>query len=164
MLLHCLLCGAPSIRETKKRRALIWEERKYTFYSCGNCACLSLHPLLTQADIRKLYSSEYEKANRSDTNDSQTYFVNHGYRFSLSFLKEQLKGAEKLLDFGCGVDSTVVDFVLHNNAHYVGVEPSEEVVEKLRSKRPSAEYWTLEEFSKNKILFDYIFCGDVFEH
>jgi 2-polyprenyl-3-methyl-5-hydroxy-6-metoxy-1,4-benzoquinol methylase len=163
MLNKCFFCSSVSIRETPLRRRIKWDSRIFQYFLCKECGGLSLYPKLNAEDIGKLYSKEYNSDPNQKAKSHEDYLANHGYKYSLNLLKD-LTSTHRLLDFGCGIDQTISNFVKSKGAKYTGVEVDYDVVEFLRGRTTSNEYLTLKEFFQNKDKFDFIFCGDVFEH
>ena len=159
-----MFCGSDKLRANKYRRRIYWENLKFSYLYCRKCRGYSLSPILEEHQLAKLYSLDYEVINATPGSTYADYLVNHGYTFSISYLKTRLRPGTLICDFGCGTDSTLREVSISLGAKYIGVEYDQSVVDKLLRENPENIYLTPAQFAQTNMLFDYIFIGDVLEH
>jgi 2-polyprenyl-3-methyl-5-hydroxy-6-metoxy-1,4-benzoquinol methylase len=160
----CTFCESSHLRKSRFRRPVKWDGTVFNFLYCKTCRAFSLYPLLSENQLKKLYSEDYAKRNTPSEASYAEFFFNHGFEHSLKILKDALNSNTRICDFGCGTDDTIANLAEKIGAKYYGVEYEQSVVMSLTRDKPKNKYFTLEEFIKNDNSFDIIFIGDVLEH
>ena len=160
----CMFCESINLKHSKFRRPIEWENQTFSFFFCKECRAFSLFPELTEAQLASLYSNDYSCLNSSLNVSYEDYLKNHGYQYSLAYLKQNLDSSSLICDFGCGFDKTISNLASTIGAKYFGVEYDNSVVSQLAKTNETNVYMNTSQLESSAERFDFFFIGDVLEH
>src|SRR5215470_12831357 len=154
---RCLFCQSPEIREASFPRSTYFNGKKFDYFQCKECQLVFINPLPSADDYTKMYAKSYH---------NEFYFKGTSPDYSrLYALLEKNSGEKSILDYGCG-DGSFVNFLSGRGYTCTGVEYDPELVNRLRARFPSIDFYTTDEFNsldKGK-KFETVYLGDVLEH
>lgn len=155
---NCRLCG-------EQDNQSLFSHKKYTLNSCNNCELLFIDPYppeITEVHNRVSDHSKHEMKivnPESDLQSATLYFKNY-----LPKLKKICKGANSVLDVGCGTGYLLQQFGLSEDFYRCGIELNHGRAEKARSISGCEIHEVpLEKFNSER-KFDVIILMNVLSH
>jgi SAM-dependent methyltransferase len=160
LITPCYFCSNNLERPSKNRRRINFGLIR-SFYYCGYCKGYSLYPKLKATDFDTLYDDTYMEDVSCDSSSR-----NQLSRFDLvkSILSSEAENKFlKFLDYGCSAEAPLLVFGKGLGIECMGVEVS--LSTRIAANKASGcEILSPFDFSNSKLLFDFIFLGDVLEH
>jgi 2-polyprenyl-3-methyl-5-hydroxy-6-metoxy-1,4-benzoquinol methylase len=162
--MKCLFCESSDFSESYLPSTL-FNQKRFDYLTCQDCKLINIHPIPNQADLLKMYPSSYQ-AGIDATILVDPYKKLIGLRFSYGYqfdLLEKIGFTEKMIDFGCGAANFLINA---NHAGFAcdGVEFNSEHVAILKTKIPTSNFYTVNEFEQSPKKVDLIRLSNVFEH
>ena len=168
---ECISCS--SKKRKLKFSYLGFNEIKFECYQCKDCSLVygSPQPIINEASINEIYSSEYYQNYFGANNDYVEVSTERNlilkkrlqmeFEYYYSFVKES-ESPKKILDLGCG-DGRFLEFFVELGWDCYGIEPSDFVSEIARKKNIKILDKSMLDIEENN-KFDFIFMDNVIEH
>jgi 2-polyprenyl-3-methyl-5-hydroxy-6-metoxy-1,4-benzoquinol methylase len=158
----CPICDSNNVDPVVKG---VWDSPKRNVHKCQKCAVVFLHPMMSQAETKQMYK-EYDTFIKKRISEKQYIDLeNEETRESkrhLNLLKQYLKPTFTLADIGASY-GYFLELAKPFVKSIVGIEPSQEAGDKLKSKNIKHYSW-LEDIKNDQLKFDLVTMFHVFEH
>lgn len=159
----CYLCDSENLTKSRNQKVINYDNRIYTFYSCGKCGSYSLFPKLDDDSVANLYSRDYSGISADIHQDESVSYFSKFEELSKFILADSKSKRRSYLDYGCGFNPVTLGIASRAGLDCQGVEFSSDVVAQANQIFPG-KVTTVAEFKKDSSQYDYIFMGDVIEH
>jgi 2-polyprenyl-3-methyl-5-hydroxy-6-metoxy-1,4-benzoquinol methylase len=150
----CLFCPSESASPSYYP-AIEFNDKVFHYITCDQCKLVYINPLLSDDDLKKLYSIDYHNE----------FYFNEGkqYKRQREILKKH-KPKGRLLDYGCG-DASFLRYFQNDDYELFGAEYNPVLVEQLKAVNKGIDFITIGSLlSDSTAKYDIIHLGDVLEH
>ena len=130
----------------------------FLYKKCIKCSFVKISPNPNSKDLNKMYD------NKNYHKEFYTHPEHNEYEASAIYLGKYIKSNSIILDYGCGYGHFIKKIPKKHT--FYGVEYNSGVVNVLKKKNKKANFLTVQNFKKKKLIFffDIICLGDVLEH
>ncbi len=154
----CLFCSSIS-QSVSVYEDSIYNSKRFKYLKCNNCNLIFVDQTPTQEDFEKMYPVSYQGTYSSNGE------IKYKYIFDLIERYHNIKDL-RILDYGCGAGQFAQE-AIQKKLNTTGAEFSPDLIVKLKSQQPNAQFYTIADFinsDPSQDSYDVIILNNVLEH